>query len=186
MKKRISLLYKKIRLVISPIKGYFVNVLGTIIYKSNYVQEKKDFKLIEHKGSRIYYEKNFRVISGHHNIFLGSDICLVDALLNAGDLFGKITIEDYVFFGQGVCLLARGHDYNFFHKDRQEKITERPIHVKEGAWIGTRAIVLGGVTVGKHSVIGAGSVVTKDVPDYCIVGGNPASIIKYIEHHEKK
>lgn len=57
-----------------------------------------DFEKIIHKGSNINYEERFRVFTGHHNIFLGSNIYLVDTLINAGDSIGKVTIEDYVFF----------------------------------------------------------------------------------------
>jgi len=138
-----------------------------------------DFQQIVHKGSNVKYEKNFTIFSGHKNIFLGKDIHLVDALINAGDGKGKVTIEDYVFFGHGVKILARGHNYNVFDMQRQRDITEKPIHIKQGAWIASGAIILGGVTIGKHAVVAAGSVVTKDVPDYAVVGGNPAKFIKY-------
>lgn len=52
------------------------------------------------------------------------------------------------------------------------------IHICEGAFIGARAIILKGVTIGRHAIVGAGSVVTKDVPDYCIASGNLATINK--------
>lgn len=52
-----------------------------------------------------------------------------------------------------------------------------PVHIEDDAWIGARAIILKGVTVGRASIVGAGAVVTKDVPPYSIVGGNPAVII---------
>jgi len=106
---------------------------------------------------------------------------LVDALINAGDDYGKIIIDDYVFFGHRVKIIARGHDYKMFNLERQRKVIEKPIHIKKGVWIGSDAIILSGVTIGKHSVVGAGSVVTKDVPDYAIVAGNPAKILKYIQ-----
>ncbi len=140
----------------------------------------KDFELIEHKGCNINYESDFRVFTGHHNIFLGSNIYLVDTLINAGDTLGKVTIEDYVFFGHGVKILARGHNYKVFNKQRQQETIEKPIHIKEGAWVSSEVIILGGVTVGKNSVIGAGSVLTKNVPDNAIFAGNPAKLIKYV------
>lgn len=55
------------------------------------------------------------------------------------------------------------------------------IIIKEGAWVATRAMVLKGVTIGKKAVVAAGSVVTKDVPDYAVVGGVPAKVIRYLE-----
>ena len=60
-----------------------------------------------------------------------------------------------------------------------------PVRIRRGAWIGARAIVLKGVTVGVGSVVGAGAVVTKDVPDWTIVAGNPARVIREIPEHER-
>ena len=62
--------------------------------------------------------------------------------------------------------------------NRQGLSAPKPIIIGDDVWIGTCSIVLPGVKIGKGSVVGAGSVVTKDVPDYCVVAGNPARIIK--------
>lgn len=140
-----------------------------------------DFEKITNKGINIHYENAFSVFNGHENIFLGSNIYLVDTLINAGNTEGKVIIDDFVFFGHGVKLLARGHDYLVYNETRQERITEKPIHILKGAWISSGSIILGGVTIGENAVIGAGSVVTKDVPSNAIVGGNPAKVIKYID-----
>ncbi|PKA02925.1 hypothetical protein CH375_20065 [Leptospira ellisii] len=78
-------------------------------------------------------------------------------------------------------VLARGHEYKLHSKLRQTGITEKPIRIENGAWIGSGSIVLGGVTIGEESVVGAGSVVTKDVPARCVYAGNPARFIKKIE-----
>ena len=153
-----------------------------LINKKNLVTSEEHFKMIKNKGVNVFYEQGFLVYNGHNSIFLGSNIYLVDTLINAGDNNGLVTIEDYVFFGHGVKVLARGHDYNLFNKERQNIITEKPIYIKEGAWIGSGAIILGGVTIGKHSVVAAGSVVKDDVPEYSVFGGNPAKLIKIINH----
>jgi len=58
-------------------------------------------------------------------------------------------------------------------------VKNAPIIIKDKAWIGFNSIIMKGVTIGEGAVIGAGSVVTKDVPDYAVVGGNPATVIKY-------
>ena len=146
--------------------------------------ESNDFDKIVNKGDNVYFEKGFSVFHGHENIHIGSNVYLVDSLINAGEKEGKITIDDFVFFGHGVKILARGHDYTLFNQDRQQVVTEKPIHIKQGAWVSSGSTVLGGVTVGMHSVVAAGSVVVKDVPDYAIVGGNPAKLIKYINKKE--
>ena len=57
----------------------------------------------------------------------------------------------------------------------------KPVHIKASAWIGAGATILPGVCVGRHAVVGAGSVVTKDVPDYAVVVGNPARVVKMLD-----
>jgi acetyltransferase-like isoleucine patch superfamily enzyme len=58
----------------------------------------------------------------------------------------------------------------------------KEINIGDDVWIGTNAIIMDGVTIGNHAVVAAGAVVTKDVPEYAVVGGVPAKIIKYREH----
>jgi Acetyltransferase (isoleucine patch superfamily) len=58
-------------------------------------------------------------------------------------------------------------------------VKNAPIVIKDKVWIGFNSIIIKGVTIGEGAVIGAGSVVTKDVPDYAVVGGNPAKVLKY-------
>ncbi|HMG83787.1 MAG TPA: DapH/DapD/GlmU-related protein [Ferruginibacter sp.] len=64
------------------------------------------------------------------------------------------------------------------HSDQYINLNEKAIVIKDNAWIGFNAIILKGVTIGEGAIVGAGSVVTEDVPDYAIVAGNPAQIIK--------
>ena len=61
----------------------------------------------------------------------------------------------------------------------------RPIVIEDDVWIGRRAIIMGGVTIGKGAVIGAGSVVTKDVPPYCVAAGNPAIVRKKLLNEQE-
>lgn len=140
----------------------------------------KDLEKITNKSDTVYCEDSFSVFHGHQNIFLGHHVFLVDALINAGDDEGKVIIEDYVFFGHNVKILARGHDYKLFNEKRQHSVIEKPIHIKKGAWIASGSIVLSGVTIGENAVVGAGSVVKNDVPSFALVAGNPAKIIKYV------
>ena len=63
--------------------------------------------------------------------------------------------------------------------DQQGFEPEQIMHIGDDVWIGTNVIILPGVNIGSHCIIGAGSVVTKDVPDYAIVGGVPAKVIRY-------
>ena len=89
---------------------------------------------------------------------------------------GGITIEDGVQIAANVQLLSNNHDpYDL------QVLTCKPVLIREGAWIGAGATVLPGVCVGKHAVVGAASVVTKDVPDYAVAVGNPAKVIKMVD-----
>lgn len=91
---------------------------------------------------------------------------------------GGINIGDGVFIAPKVNLVTLNHD---FTPGNREVTYCKPINVEDGAWIGIGATVLPGVTIGEHAIVAAGSVVTKDVPPYSVVGGNPAKVIKMIE-----
>jgi len=94
----------------------------------------------------------------------------------------QITIGDDSFFGHGVKLLTGSHDYLKFGNERQTTRTPEPITIGKGVWIASFAVVLPGVTIGDHAVIGANSTVTKDVSAYTVVAGSPAHFIKSIPH----
>lgn len=89
---------------------------------------------------------------------------------------GGITIEDGVQIAANVQLISNNHDVY----DRQV-LTCKPVRIKEGAWIGAGASIMPGVCVGKYAVVGAMSVVTKDVPDYAVVVGSPAKVVKTLD-----
>jgi acetyltransferase-like isoleucine patch superfamily enzyme len=138
-------------------------------------------KGVTHVGKGLSIYVGFCVFHGGKNITLGSNICLADSLLNAGDTAGSITIEANCFFGHRVMVLARGHDYKLTGTDRARTIIEKPIVIRTGAWIGSGSIILPGVEIGANSVVGAGSVVTKNVAPNSVVGGVPARFIKTID-----
>lgn len=87
-----------------------------------------------------------------------------------------ITIGDHAGIAANVQLLSNNHDpYDL------DVLTCKPVEIGDYAWIGAGATVLPGVRVGRHAVIGAASVVTKDVPDYAVAVGNPARVIKMLD-----
>lgn len=89
---------------------------------------------------------------------------------------GGITIEDDVQIGANVQALSNNHD----PYERQILLC-KPVLIKIGAWIGAGATILPGVEIGEHAIVGAASVVTHDVPNYAVVAGNPAKVIKMLD-----
>ncbi|RLC11165.1 MAG: acyltransferase [Deltaproteobacteria bacterium] len=85
----------------------------------------------------------------------------------------NVSIGDYVLISWDVNILE-----NNFHTTTDGKIGSFPIIIEDWVWIGCRAIILPGVTVGKGAIIAAGAVVTKDVPKGTLVAGNPAKVIR--------
>lgn len=103
------------------------------------------------------------------NVFINFDCVFLD--------LGGITIEDNVLIAPKVSLLSEGHP---IEPENRNALVPKAIHIKKNAWIGAGATILQGVTIGKNSVVAAGSVVSKDVPDNTIVGGIPAKFMKNI------
>ena len=96
-------------------------------------------------------------------------------------VIGPVTIGNHVNLAQGVTVTALNHNYDNPEKYiDQQGITTQPVIIGDDVWIGAGAVILPGVSVGSHSVVAAGAVVTKDVPQRCVVAGVPAKIIRTI------
>ncbi len=91
-----------------------------------------------------------------------------------------IKIEDDVMLGSGVHIYVNNHSYANTSVPIIDQGFDfsKPVVIKKGSWIGAKVIILPGVTIGENSVIGAGSIVTKNIPDRVVAIGNPARIIK--------
>ena len=128
----------------------------------------------------------FVTIVGGKNIYIGNNVILRGGTqLHSSSKLGEttITIEDDVLIAPNVFITVNNHNFS----DTSMPISmqggnEKSVHIKTGAWIGYGAIILQGVTIGRNSVVAAGAVVTKDVPDYTVVGGIPAKTIKIIKN----
>ena len=130
-------------------------------------------------------EKAVLKINGNFSMFYGGDIVVMkNAVLELGSGFCnsdvKIRSKKSVKIGNGVFI---SHDVTIIDTDAHPLSYEgyemtRPIVICNNVWIGTKALILKGVTIGEGAVIGAGAVVTKDVPAFCLVAGVPAKIIK--------
>jgi acetyltransferase-like isoleucine patch superfamily enzyme len=98
-------------------------------------------------------------------------------------LGGDIVIEDDVLIGSGVHIYCDNHSFEDVSRPiiDQGDAPTRPVRICRGAWLGANAILLPGVTVGENAVVGAGAVVTRDVPPRRVAAGNPARVIRAID-----
>lgn len=101
------------------------------------------------------------------------------AILSAS---GGIEFEDGVMSAPGLRIATINHDMN----QRHTIYTYGKVLVKKNAWLSMNVTICPGVTIGEYAVVAAGAVVTKDVPDYAIVGGVPAKVIRYQDPSEQK
>lgn len=96
-------------------------------------------------------------------------------------IIGPVTIGNHVNLAQGITVTALNHNFSEPAKRIDEQgVSTAPVVINDDVWIGANAVILSGVTIGSHSVVAAGAVVTKDVPSRCVVAGVPAKIIKRI------
>ena len=155
--------------------------------------------LYQHRGrhSKIYFSVRMdtppyrRFSLGRHSV-VESFSCINNAVGDVviGDytriglhntVIGPVTIGSHVNIAQGVTVTALNHNYDKPGiRIDQQGITTRPITIGNDVWIGTRAVILPGVTIGSHCVVAAGAVVTTDVPDNTLVAGIPAKTIRKI------
>lgn len=108
-----------------------------------------------------------------NRVHIEQDVWIMDGCLMMAA--GGITIKKGVRMSANVQLLTNNHD--LYHRDI---LLCKPITLEQGCWIGAGATVLPGVTVGENAIVGAASVVTKDVPPNAIVVGNPAKVVRMI------
>ena len=96
-----------------------------------------------------------------------------------------IYVGDNVMFGPNVVLATAGHPIEPALRSKQAQYN-LPIHIGNNVWIGASCVVLPGVTIGENSVIGAGSIVTKDIPPNVVAVGNPCRVLRPIGEKDKK
>ena len=144
-----------------------------------------DGKVIVRNRSRITIGDKFRVLAAHVPVEMGAGeygrITIGDnTFINSGTSIGSlasITIGSNVAIGNYVLIMDSD-----FHNPLDHTLpgAKAPIVIEDGVWIGARATILKGVTIGKHAVVAAGAVVTQDVPADALAAGVPAKLIRFL------
>ena len=125
---------------------------------------------------RVFFHR-LRGVNIGKNVLIGLDVHIDD------DDPTKVIIEDNVFITTGCLFLTHQRnltEYSFGKWIGECSFTKKTIVIKKGAHIGVRSIIMPGVTIGEGAIIGAGTVVTKSIPDKVVAVGNPARIIRYL------
>ena len=157
-----------------------------------YVKVGKDSML----SCNIHFESSEGFVSIGDEVYIGNSQLICRS---------SITLENNIFVAWGCTFYdhdSHSLDYrerrkdiasqifehkkgnNFIKSKNWDVVQSKPIHICSDAWIGMNSVILKGVRIGRGSIVGANSVVTKDVPDWCVVAGNPARIIKHLNIKE--
>ena len=153
--------------------------------------------LYQHRGKHSKIHRSVRMDTPPYRRFSLGDYSVVESyscINNAvGDVIigdhtrvglhntviGPVTIGNHVNLAQGITVTALNHNFTDHHLRIDEQgVSTTPVTIGHDIWIGANAVILPGVTIGDHSVVAAGAVVTKDVPPHTLVAGVPAKIIK--------
>lgn len=138
-------------------------------------------KLFGKLGKNCWIESPFNCDYGYNitvgdNFYTNTNCCILDC--------AKVTIGNNVWIGPNVGIYTPNHAFD--SKERTDGYEKSlPIEIGDNVWIGGGVTIIGGVKIGSNSIIGAGSVVTKNIPAGVIVAGNPAKVIREITANDK-
>lgn len=153
-----SVIYRSVRKDIVPFSSFVIGNYSVI----------EDYSIINNAVGDI-------VIGNYTRVGLGNTI------------IGPVTIGDKVNMAQNVVISGLNHNFEQVGQTIVEQgVGTKEIIINNDVWIGANSVVLAGVNIGEHVVIGAGSVVAKDIPDFCVAVGNPARIIKQYDIDKKE
>lgn len=127
-------------------------------------------------GRKSIIEDFSTVNNGVGRVSIGNDTII--GMSNV--IIGPVSIGDQVMLAQNVVISGLNHGYQDINQPpKAQPVTCHEIIIADDVWIGANSVITAGVTIGKHAIIGAGSVVTKSIPDYSVAVGNPAKVIKH-------
>ena len=134
-------------------------------------------------GENCYIELPFHANWGGHHVHFGSGIYVNSNATFVDD--GHIYVGDKVMFGPNVTIATANHPIDAELRGRGLQYN-KDVYIGENAWIGACVVIVPGVRIGKNTVIGAGSVVTKDIPDNVVAVGNPCRVLREVSEHDRE
>ena len=137
-------------------------------------------RLVKHLGQEVLIESPFYCSYGS-NTYLGNYVYVNFQCVIVDN--NEVNIGNHVMIGPAVQIYTAAHHLQAEPRNRGLEVA-KPIVIEENVWIGGGAILLPGVRIGRNAVVGAGSVVARDVPADTVVAGNPARVIREIEQAE--
>lgn len=153
-----SLIRRRVRMDVMPFNDFRLGADSTI----------EDFSTVNNGVGNVHIGDRTRV--GMSNV-----------------LIGPVQIGNDVMFAQNIVLSGLNHGYEDVSVvPHKQKVSTAPIIIEDEVWLGANVVVVAGVTIGKHSVVAAGAVVTKSIPAYSVVVGNPAKVLKQYNFETKK
>jgi acetyltransferase-like isoleucine patch superfamily enzyme len=133
-------------------------------------------------GKKSFIEDFTTINNGVGDVVIGNNSII--GLSNV--IIGPVSIGNNVMLAQNIVVSGLNHGYEDISLPPSvQQVTCNRITIEDDVWIGANAVITAGVTLGKHCVVGAGSVVTKDIPTFCIAVGNPAKVIKRYNFEDK-
>lgn len=166
--------------------------IGPDMYLTHWLLFFKPFRLWFQKIKVKNIGKNseirpYATILGTDNVYIGDNVIIPGGTTIAtypGHKESRVVIEDDVLLGPNVAIYSSTHQYRDIRLPIKEQGYKHGVTtLKTGCWIGINSVIMPGVTIGKNSVVGSNSFVNKDVPDYAVVVGSPAKIIRIL--HEE-
>ncbi len=145
-------------------------------------REKLLKEMLAEVGEGCYIEPPLHSNWGGHHVHFGKYVYANFNLTLVDDT--HIYVGDYTMIGPNVTIATAGHPIDPDLREKQYQYN-LPIHIGKRVWIGAGVIILPGITIGDDSVIGAGSVVTKDIPKGVVAVGNPCRVLRPISEHDR-
>lgn len=153
--------------------------------KPSQIAEKRAYmkEIFAECGENCYVELPFRANWGGHHVHFGNGVYANYNLTLVDD--GHIYVGDQVMFGPNVTVATANHPIDPSLRERGLQYN-KDVHIGDNVWIGAGVVIVPGVRIGKNSVIGGGSVVTKDIPENVVAVGNPCRVLREIGERDRE